>query len=270
MNNKRGITLLNYNFKGGVGKTTLTGMQAYLIANKNKKVLLIDMDPQANLTEMMSETYHKKLDPVIDLYDGFSKGNLKNTLVHVSNNIDILPADWNLNKLINKLAPIKQNSRWNLLRNMLEPFKSSYDYILLDVPPTLNDIVTNAIFAADGISIVLETQKMAYTSALKTLKQLIVYRNKYNAKFRFLGVVLYLFNKAKIDKEITKAAQKTLKGALFVTPIRFQERVKGFTANGIREHDFWDTRVIENYKRVNNEILDSVKKMILNGWRFSW
>lgn len=256
------ITLLNYNFKGGVGKTTLTGMQAYLLSRQGKRVLCVDIDPQSNLTEMISETYDNHQDPMTDLYNGFNKGSLENSVVHISKNLDLIPSDWDLNKLVNKLAFIRQDKRWNLLRNMLKPFQDKYDYILLDVPPTLNDIVINAIFAADGISIVLQTQKMAYTSALKTIKELVKFRNVYHTEFHFLGVVIYLVNKAKVDRDVVHAAKSTLKGALFDTPIKFQERVKGFTANGIKDRDHWDERAIGNYYRVNNEIIKTAKEMM--------
>lgn len=261
----KAITLLNYNFKGGVGKTSLTCLQAYLLAHDHKKVLCVDIDPQSNLTEMLSRTYHKKIVPTRDFYDGFDKGNLKDSLVHVTDGIDIIPGDWKLNKLVNRLAQIHSSIRFNLLRKMLEPFKSDYDYILLDVPPTLNDIVLNAIFAADGISIVLQTQTMAYTSALKTVSELINIKKKYHPAFHFLGVVLYLFSKAKVDKDITRKAKETFKGALYSEPIKFQERVKGFTSKGITDRDHWDRRAIGNYYRVNQAIIKRARKMINNG-----
>lgn len=259
------ITLLNYNFKGGVGKTTLTGMQAYLLANKGEKILCVDIDPQSNLTEMLSKTYHKQISPARDFYSGFNKGNLKDSLVHVTNKIDVIPGDWNLNNLVNRLAQIHSSVRFTLLRKMLEPFKSNYDFILLDVPPTLNDIVLNAIFAADGISIVLQTQTMAYTSALKTVSELINIKKEYNPSFQFLGVVLYLFSKAKVDKTIIRKARETFKDALYSEPIKFQERVKGFTSTGIKDNDHWDRRAIGNYNRVNNAIIKRARKMINNG-----
>lgn len=259
---RRALTLLNYNFKGGVGKTTLTGMQAYLLASKNKKVLCVDIDPQSNLTEMLSKTYKTKAKPARNFYDGFSKGNLKDSLVHVNKNIDLIPGDWNLNKLVNRLAQIHSTVRFNLLKEMLSDFKTKYDFILLDVPPTLNDIVINAIFASDGISIVLQTQAMAYTSAIKTISELINLKKKYKPDFHFLGVVLYLFSKAKVDKDIIHKAHSTLKEALYSEPIKFQERVKGFTATGIKDRDYWDKRAIGNYNQVNNEIIKRVRKVV--------
>lgn len=259
-------TLLNYNFKGGVGKTTLTGMQAYLLSSQGKKVLCLDVDPQSNLTEMLSETYNKNLaNPTRDFYSGFRSGNLKDSLIHVAKNLDIIPGNWKLNKLVDSLAKTDSEERFWLLRKLLKPFKSHYDYILLDVPPTLNDVVLNAIFAADGISIVLETQTMAYTSAIKTVSELIKLKHEYKPPFHFLGVVLYLFRKAKVDKEVIHKAKRTFADSIYPEYIKFQERVKGFTTTGIQKRDMWDYRVIANYKFVNKNIIKRARKMINNG-----
>lgn len=220
------------------------------------------MDPQANLTEMLRSTYHSRATAPVSLYEGVSHGNLKNTVVSVSKNVDLIPGDWNLNKLVLQLARIGAPRRWKVLDYLLKPLRSKYNYILLDVPPTLNTIVVDAIFASDGISIVLQTQKMAYTSAIKTIRELFKYRNKYHARFHFLGVILYLLSKAKVDRDVVHNAQSAFGDAIFKTPIKFQERVKGFTARGIKDRDHWDVRAIGNYNQVNNEIISTAKRMI--------
>ena len=258
----KGITLLNYNFKGGVGKTTLTGMEGYILASKGKKILLVDFDPQSNLTEMMFETYKKSPKPTTPFAKGLTNLDLTDSVVHLSNKMDIIPGDWNINDWPERVSNIARRKRWQILSHLLLPFKHDYDYILVDTPPTLNDIVKNAIFAADGISVVLQTQKMAYTSSLKTIQELVKYRRNYGAKFTFLGVVLYLFNKAKIDREIIQKAKSTFSGALYDNPIHYQERVKGFTATGIKDRDYWDQRVLGSYSSITNELLNKVRGMI--------
>ena len=75
-----GKTLLNFNFKGGVGKTTLTVMETYLLGQEGKKVLLIDFDPQGNATEIMKETYKADLKPELSLYEGLLGGL---SLIHI-------------------------------------------------------------------------------------------------------------------------------------------------------------------------------------------
>lgn len=256
------ITLLSYNFKGGVGKTTLTGIEAWIMAKQGKKILLVDFDPQANLTEMMQATFHHEIIPRVSLYKGLLNHNLSSTLVHISDHIDMLPADWSLSQYMARSAKIPESKRYFVLDYLLRPFKENYDYILLDVPPTLGVLPNNAIFAADGISIVLQTQKSSYTSAIKTVQQLATFRNNYHAQFTFLGVILYLYRKAKVDRNVIKASKNTFSDVLYANKIRFQERVKGFTDSGIRYKDMWDKRAIDMYKLLVYEMESKAKKMI--------
>ncbi|WP_220751637.1 ParA family protein [Apilactobacillus xinyiensis] len=257
-----GKVLMNYNFKGGVGKSTLTAMQGYLMAKKNKKILLIDFDPQENLSEMICDTYKIYKDAMVPFSKSLNNGNLSSSIVSMTNNLDIIKADDGLNEWTDRISNLKKSVRWNILREKIEPLKNDYDYILIDVPPTFNDIVANAIFACDGISVVLQTQKMSYTSALKTVKKLISLRAEYNPSFKFLGVIIYLYQKAKIDNEIAKDAQNYFKKAVYENKIQAQERVKGFTAYGITERDHWDFRSIGMYQRVVDEIEERAQEMI--------
>ncbi|MEQ6219731.1 ParA family protein [Levilactobacillus brevis] len=83
----------------------------------------------------------------------------------------------------------------------------AFDYIIIDVPPTLSIFTNNAILASDYISLVLQTQKQAYTSVLKTAQYMFQLKSDYRASFNVAGVILYLVKKdAKVDKEITQAA----------------------------------------------------------------
>lgn len=237
-------------------------MLGYLLANRHKSVLFCDLDSQSNLSEMVGKTYNKKMHPMIDLYHGIIKQDLSNSIVHVNSNVDIMPGNWHMNDLVDKLAYVDKKDRYNVLRSLLKPYKKKYDYILLDVPPTLNDIVRNAIFASDGLNLIVQTQASSYTSALKTLEQLIEFRTKDNAHFKLLGTVLYLYEKAKIDKIITKKAKKTFSDSIYPTPIHYQQRVKMFSGYGIREKDHWDRRAIGNYNNILNEILSRCEEML--------
>ena len=168
-----GKTLLNFNFKGGVGKTTLTVMETYLLGQEGKKVLLIDFDPQGNATEIMKETYKADLKPELSLYEGLLGGNLSKSIVSVTNQIDMIPTDWTLSLWIGAVEKVSRVKRNILLPQMLSKLKQNYDYIFIDVPPTINVFTNNAIMASDFISIVLQTQKQAYTSSLKTATHLV-------------------------------------------------------------------------------------------------
>ncbi|QHB53559.1 AAA family ATPase (plasmid) [Lentilactobacillus hilgardii] len=257
-----GKTLLNFNFKGGVGKTTLTVMETYLLGQENKKVLLIDFDPQGNATEIMRETYHIILKPKLSLYEGLLRGDLSKSIVSVTDKIDMIPTDWTLSLWIGAVEKVSQTERNILLSRMLLKLKTNYDYIFIDVPPTINVFTNNAIMASDFISIVLQTQKQSYTSSLKTATHLGELREQYDGDFQLVGVILYLMKpRAKVDAEITARAKDFFGEGVFSNSIRTQERVKTFTNEGIRDKDRWDKRAIQMYQMVLNEQLLRIQQL---------
>jgi len=177
-----GKTLLNFNFKGGVGKTTLTVM----------------------------ETYKADLKPELSLYEGLLGGNLSKSIVSVTNQIDMIPTDWTLSLWIGAVEKVSRVKRNILLPQMLSKLKQNYDYIFIDVPPTINVFTNNAIMASDFISIVLQTQKQSYTSSLKTATHLGELREQYNGSFQLVGVILYLMKpRAKVDTFLAKGSFQT-------------------------------------------------------------
>lgn len=188
--------------------------------------------------------------------------NLTNSVVNASKNLDIIPTDWQLSLWSNKINQLPQNERPWVLNHLLMPFKKQYDYIFIDVPPTLTQFVLNAIFASDGISIVLQTQKMSYQSALLTAKELYSLGKEYKLDFKLLGVILYLYQNAKVDRNISKKARQAFRGATYANTIHNQERVKGFTSSGIKDKDYWDKRALKMYRNITKEMEYRAKKMI--------
>lgn len=257
----KGTAILNYNFKGGVGKTTITALESYQLAKYKKRVLVVDFDPQANLTNMLERTYNLKFKPTIDFKEGLLSGNLTNSICKCNKYLDILPANWNLVEWSSAVDRLGAPKKYCVLRELLKPLKSKYDYILLDVPPTFASFSLNAIFAADDIDIVLETQVSSYLSALKTASALSDLYHGYNLHFNFLGVILYLMISAKVDRQVARKAMNFFHGAIFAHRIHRQERVKGFSMNGISDKDGWDKRAIRMYKKLTDETVERIEEM---------
>ncbi|WP_255552604.1 ParA family protein [Lactobacillus sp. Sy-1] len=251
--------LLHFNFKGGVGKTTMTVLDTYLLNRMGKKVLLIDMDPQANATEIINTTFKNKERPKTSFYDGLMKFDLSDSIVNITDNLDLIPSDWALSSWPGKVEKYNRHDRALILKNLIEPFRSKYDFILFDVPPTLSTFTNNAILASDDITLVLQTQRQAYTSILKTAKYMYQLREDYDAKYNVLGVVLYLVkNNAKTDNEISNSAKESFGDAVFKNYVYQQERIKVFGDEGIRDNDYWDKRALKMYQATLDEELDRI------------
>ena len=132
LNNKNeAIIILNNYFKGGVGKSKLSTMFAYLTDKLNLKVLMIDKDLQATLTKDLAKTFEVEL-PRVNFYEGLKNGNLASSIVHLTDNLDLIPGTFDL-MLLPKLTrswTFENESR--LLATLLAPLKSDYDLIIID------------------------------------------------------------------------------------------------------------------------------------------
>lgn len=249
--------MLHFNFKGGVGKTTVSVMDTYLLDKINKKVLLVDLDPQANASEILNTTYKNDKSPDTPLSKGILNGNIDDSIISLTENLDLAPADWSLSLFPNKVEKIDSYNRNLIIKGILEKIKDRYDYIILDVPPTLSVFTNNAILASDYVFLVLQTQRQAYTSILKTAKYMYQLRNDYKAKFSLAGVLLYLVkNNAKTDTLISNSAKEEFGDIVLVNPIWQQERVKVFGDEGINDKGYWDKKALEMYKITLYEELD--------------
>lgn len=260
-------TLLFYNFKGGVGKSSLSVILTYHLVRAGKKVLFVDLDPQANGTELLGATYSPTgvvPEPERSEFDGLLKGNLQKSIVHLDKNIDVIPSEWDMSLWNQKVERVDQHQRNLILKTLLEPIKFNYDYVILDVPPTLSTLVTNACLASDYITIVLQTQRSAYTSALKTAKYLADLRRDYDTNFKLTGVILYLMKKGgHVDTGIAREARVNFGEALYANQIYGRERVKYWSDNGITDKpkDHHDQATHEMYSMIFKEFLLRVKEL---------
>lgn len=134
------------NQKGGIGKTTASFQIAAGLKRRGYKVLAIDMDPQCNMTFSCGGDYQTKA----TIYDAtFNEVDIKNTIQHLEE-IDLVPGSNNMSSLE---AQITREGREYFLRDLIEPLKTYYDYIVIDSPPALGLITISVMCAADSIII---------------------------------------------------------------------------------------------------------------------
>lgn len=251
------------NFKGGVGKTTACVLFSYLLEKEKSKVLLVDFDPQSNSTEIISETYGVDKKGELSFLDALLKFDLAKAVVKVTDYLDIIPADWNLSKFPDVLEEFKKSERYYLLQTLLKDLQKDYDYILIDVPPTLSSFTNNAILASDFVIMVLQTQQQAFSSSVKFINYLKDLKSDYHSKFELLGIIQYLIKKnGKVDNEIIEASDKIFGDAVFNNKIFQRERIKRFGKNGITDKDTHDERVLFMYSELLKEIQERINEFI--------
>ena len=288
------MTAIMYgNMKGGVGKTTNSVMTAYQLAKLGYKTIVCDLDPQANATQLLRRTYG--LQQGTDLQIGktmmvaLTEENIKPAIVNIMDNLYLLPSSedfknypdflemkFMLDKekiesgdsttLQSEMSKVKEQ-RIAYFSQQLAKVRDEYDFIIIDVPPTLSVFTDSAIYATDYVIIVLQTQQRSLDGAETFFEYLQQMYNDYaNIDFDILGVLAVLLkNNVGLDNQILQDAEADFgKDMLFNQIIRHMERLKRYDRTGIAEkgltkYDMHDTRLHYIYNKLTKEIVARLK-----------
>jgi len=250
------------NFKGGVGKTTTSVMLAYHLSNLNNKVLFVDFDPQANATDLLYYKTFKLNHPEKTIFQAMQDKDLSSAIYHLSDNLDIIPSEKDLRNFPRLLTEMfKQDYKMYayLLDALLTPIKDDYDYVFIDVPPTISDFTDNAIIAADHIAIVMQTQEFSLGAAEDFIPYINELLETYETDVNFLAAIPVLMKKTGVtDRFILKEAKKTFGDRLTKNKIQIRERVKAWGLTGIKNDDRHDKAVLAMYNDLTKELIKKI------------
>lgn len=201
------------NHKGGVGKTTSTASVGSILASKGYKVLLIDLDAQANLTYSMKQ--------LPDVYQ-----SIYNILVfkespqpyNVSKNLDLIPSSQELAMVDIQLSSVIARER--VLSRALSPIKENYDYILIDCPPSLGVLTLNACTFATDIIIPLIAEVLPFKGLAMINEFISNVRECLNPEAHVSGVLITRWEKTKLTSGIEQELRSSWGDLIFKTKIR--------------------------------------------------
>ncbi|WP_034994710.1 ParA family protein [Liquorilactobacillus vini] len=258
------------NEKGGTGKTSTTALLGWELANLGYKVLLVDCDPQANLTDLMIKTKSQEnteitIDPSLFALL-INNRNLKDGIINIKDNLSLLPAASDMNmfsRWVDK-QDLAEKDKVTYLKKALEPIKSDYDFIFLDVSPTMSLTNDNVFMACDWLIIMLQTQQRALLGAKNFLEYLQTNLiDNFDAKVDVLGVLPVLTKgQSRIDNSVLKAAEDEFgQDNLFENVITAMERVKRYDLTGITENNknVWDKATHSVYTAVAKEMINKLE-----------
>jgi len=258
-------TIVVGNFKGGVGKTKVAVMASWELSQKmNKRVLLIDMDPQANATTLIARSAGIS-EIKSSIFEGFENGDLVPSVMQVRENLDLIPATVsfkNLPKFLYSKFP-EDLDQVSYLNKLLTPLKDNYDYIFIDVPPTISDYSDNAMMAADYVLIILQAQELSLEGAETYISYLQFMVDEYKAYIHVVGVLPVLLRPGgRVDHATVERAKEMFgDDNVFENYVKHLERLKAWDITGITYRDHHDSRAHQVFIDVVQEMLDKIEKI---------
>jgi len=212
------ITLAN--FKGGVGKTTSAINIGAGLSSKGKKTLLVDLDPQFNLTQSLGD---RELERTV--YEALT-GKRELLPVEVDNKLHVIPSSLDLIKAEIELSG--EFKREFILSKLIEPIKANYDFIIIDCPPALGLLTLNSFVASDLIFIPIEAEYLAL-KGYSILREAIV-----KVGLQIDRVFITKFDGRKVlNRNVADSIRETLDGKVFKTVIRDNIALAEAPAKGV-------------------------------------
>lgn len=206
------MTIAIVNNKGGVGKTTTTASLGASLASLGKKVLIVDLDAQRNLTSSLTDGDHERT----IFHSIMNDQDLP--IVEISKNLSLVPSSVDMMGVELQIAD--RMSREYILKDLLEPVEGSFDFILLDCPPSLGLVTLNALVASRYLLVPMTAEALPTEGLAMLTRFLAMIRKRPNPSLELLSILFTRWMGRRLNRDVETSVERAFPGKVFKTKIR--------------------------------------------------
>ena len=243
------------NQKGGVGKTTTATNLSACLAEKGKKVLAIDIDPQGNMSSGLGIDKNEVENTVYELI--LEESSLEDCIIeNVLENVSLLSSNVNLAGAEIELIDVE--NREYILKNILYYIKDRYDYIVLDCPPSLSMLTVNAMTAADTVLVPIQCEYYALEGLTQLIHTINLVKRKLNPELELEGVVFTMYDaRTNLSLQVVENVKENLGQNIYKTIIPRNVRLAEAPSHGL-PINIYDSKSAgaESYRLLAEEVMN--------------